>query len=73
MRPKCNNGIREQGLRREQRLGRKEAFYESLGQIIGLEVVKRAVKSSIGLRKISVKTVWRSRPRSKKKKRLLAA
>jgi hypothetical protein len=35
-RSKCNNGIRDRGLRRELRLGRKETFYEGLGQIIGL-------------------------------------
>jgi hypothetical protein len=53
-RPKCNNGIRDRGLRRELHLGSKETFYEALGQIIGVEVAKGAVEFSTGLRKMTV-------------------
>jgi hypothetical protein len=67
--PKRNNGIMDWGLRRELHLGSKETFYEATG----LEVVKRAVESSIWLRKMSVKTLWRSQPPPKYKKRLVAA
>jgi hypothetical protein len=72
-RHKRNNGIRDRGLRRELCLGSKEIFYEALGQINRLEVVKRAVESSVRLRKMSVKILWRSQPPPKRKKRLLAA
>jgi hypothetical protein len=63
----------DQGLRQKLHLGSKEIFYETLEQLIGLEVVKRAVGSSIGLWKMSVKTLWRSQSPPKWKKRLLAA
>jgi hypothetical protein len=59
-RPKRNSAIRERGLRLELCLQSRETFYEAFGQIIGLVVVKRAVESSIRLRKMSVKTLWRS-------------
>jgi hypothetical protein len=44
---------------RDRRYVRKArgVFYETLRQIIGLEVAKRAVEFSIGLRKMSVKTL----------------
>jgi hypothetical protein len=44
----------------ELHLGSKETFYEALGQTVGLQVVKRAVRFSIGLRKVSDWTLWRS-------------
>jgi hypothetical protein len=40
--------------------GSKKVFYEDLGQIIGLKV-----KTSVGLRKMSVKTLWRNQPESR--------
>jgi hypothetical protein len=61
-RPKCNTVIRDRDLRWELPLRSKETFYETLGQIIGLEVVKRTVEFSVGLWKMNVKTLWMSRP-----------
>jgi hypothetical protein len=61
-RPKSNNGISNQRPRRELHLGSKETFYEGLRQIIGLEVTKRAVASSIRVQKMSVTTLLRSPP-----------
>jgi hypothetical protein len=46
--------------REQLHLESKETFYEALGQIIGLEVVKQAVEFSVGLQKMCVKTSWRS-------------
>jgi hypothetical protein len=71
--PKCNNDIRDQGLRQQLCLGSNKTFYEALGQIIGLEVMKQAVEFAIGLQKMSVKTLWRSQPPPKGKKRLHTA
>jgi hypothetical protein len=51
-RPKRNNGIRDLGVRRELHLGSKETFYETLGQTHELDVVKRAIEISIGMRKV---------------------
>jgi hypothetical protein len=72
-RHKSNYGINDRGLRRELCLGSNETFHEVLGQIIELEVEKRAVESSVRLRKMSVKTLCRIRPPPKRKKRLLQA
>jgi hypothetical protein len=47
------NGIGGRSRRQELRLGSKEAFYEALGQTLGMDVVKRALGFSIGLRKVS--------------------
>jgi hypothetical protein len=70
--PKRNNGIKNRGLRRELRLRSKEIFYEALGQIIGPEVVKRVLESSVKLQKLGDWTLRMSRPPPKGKKRLLA-
>jgi hypothetical protein len=69
----CNNGIRSQGLKQQLHLGNNETFYEALEQTIELEIVKRTIAYSVRIRKTSVKTLWRSRPPPKRKKRLLAA
>jgi hypothetical protein len=61
-RPEFNNGIRNQGLRKELRLGSKATFYEVLGQTTGLESVKQTVGTSIRLRKMCIRTLWRGRP-----------
>jgi hypothetical protein len=63
----CNNGIRNRGL------GSKKIFYEALGQTTGLVIAKRIARSSIGIQKTGVKTLWRSWSPPKQKKRRLAA
>jgi hypothetical protein len=65
--PKFNNGIRDRGLKQQLRLRRKGNVNEALKETIALEVVKLAASSSV------TKTLWRSRPPPKRKKRLLAA
>jgi hypothetical protein len=54
---KCNNGVRDRGLRQELRLGSKETFYEALGQIVLPDFTKRAFEFSVGLREMSVKDI----------------
>jgi hypothetical protein len=68
-----NNGIRNWCLKQQLCLGSKQIFYEALGQTIGLEIAKKTARSSIGIRKTSVKTLWRSWSPPKQKKRWLAA
>jgi hypothetical protein len=63
------NGSRGRSRRRELDLGSKGTFYETLGQTIGLEIVKRTVGSSMRIQKTSVKTLWRSWPLPKQKRR----
>jgi hypothetical protein len=48
-------------------------FIRTVGQTHALEVAKRAVESSVRLQKMSVKTLWRSRPVPKLKKSILTA
>jgi hypothetical protein len=59
---KFNSGIRRRSRRQELSLGSKKTFYEALEQTHELEVVKRAVGISIGLRKVSDWTLWKGRP-----------
>jgi hypothetical protein len=67
----CNNGIRNQGLKQQLCLGSKEIFYAVLRQTTGLEFTNRIARSSIRIPKTSVKTLWRSWPPPKWKKRQL--
>jgi hypothetical protein len=45
MQPKCNNGIRDQGMK--QQLGSKGNVNETFRQALMLEIMKRTVGSSI--------------------------
>jgi hypothetical protein len=53
--------------------GKRRAFYEALRKTLELEVVKLASETSVRIVKMSVKTLYRSWPPPKRKKRLLAA
>jgi hypothetical protein len=66
---KFNNDIRDWGLKQELRVGSKKIFHEAFGKIHELEVVKRAVRISVELRKVSDWILWRCRPPPKRKKR----
>jgi hypothetical protein len=65
--PECNNGISNRGLKEQPRLGSKRAFNKTVRQTPGLKIAKRAVEFSVGLRKMSDWTLWRSRPPPKRK------
>jgi hypothetical protein len=65
------NGISGRRWKQELRLGNTELFYEAFVQIIVLEIAKRTVRSSVRNGKTSVRTLLRSRPPPKQKKRLL--
>jgi hypothetical protein len=67
------NGIKDRGLKQQLRLGSEENIYETLNQTIVLKIVKLASGSSIEIRKMSVKIMWRGRPPPKQKKRPPAA
>jgi hypothetical protein len=67
------NGIGGRSRRQELCLGSKETFYVVLGQTHRLEIVKRVVRFSIGLWKVTDWTSWRSQPPPKRKKRLQIA
>jgi hypothetical protein len=64
---KCNNDIRYRGLKQQLRLGSKGNVNETLRGTAVLAVVKLAAGSSVGIQKMSVKTMWRSRPPHKRK------
>jgi hypothetical protein len=59
------NGMRRTGKRR---LERKEADHEIIRQSLGREIVKRIVKSSIGLLKLGDKILWKCRSLPKRKR-----
>jgi hypothetical protein len=71
--PKCNNGIRDRDLKQQLTLGSKGDINEIFRQILRLEIAKKIARFSARIRKMSVKTLWRSRPPSKRKKRLQTA
>jgi hypothetical protein len=63
---KCKNDIRNRSLKQQQRLENKKRHNnrnvnKALRRTIGLEVVRLSVGSSSRIRKLSVKTLWRSR------------
>jgi hypothetical protein len=60
-----NSGVRDRGMKQHLCLGSKEAFYEALGQTIGLEIVKLAARYSARIKKISVKASCRIRSQPK--------
>lgn len=62
MQPKFNNGIRDQGWKKQLGLGTKETFHEALRKTLGLEAVKLAAGSSVRIKKMSIKALWRSWP-----------
>jgi hypothetical protein len=45
-RQKCYNGIRKRNLKQQLCLGSKEASYEALRQVIGLEIMKCTIRTS---------------------------
>jgi hypothetical protein len=68
-RPVCNSGIKDRGARRQLRL-RKQRTSDRIFRKTGeLEIDKRVVGFSIGLRKVRDWTWWRGRPLPKRKKR----
>jgi DNA-binding transcriptional regulator YiaG len=52
---------------------KQRTFNKTIRQTLGLKVEKQAAGFSIGLQEVSHWTLWRSRPSSIQKKRLLAA
>jgi hypothetical protein len=62
-----SNGIRGRSRRQELNLASKRTLYEPLGQTHALEVLKRAVGISIGLRNVTGWASWRCRPLPKRK------
>jgi hypothetical protein len=61
------NGIRGRSRGQKLCLRIQKTVYETLRQTFKLEVMKRAVVTSIRRRKTSVRTLWRFRPRPKRK------
>jgi hypothetical protein len=73
MRQEGTNGTRNQNFEEQLRHGSERTTSGSYEKTLGLEIVKRAVGLSSGLRKIRYWTSWRGRPLPKRKKNLLAA
>jgi hypothetical protein len=82
--PGCNNGIRDRGQKQQLRgsrkikdlceklplhFGYKKATNGIYWKTSGLEIFKRAVGISGGLRRLKVWTLWRGRPPPKRKKK----
>jgi hypothetical protein len=59
---KGGSGIRNRDLMEHIHVGSKRAFSKIIKKTFRLDVVKRAVEFSIGLEKMSERTLWRGWP-----------
>jgi hypothetical protein len=59
---KCNNGIRNRGLKQQLCLENKKTTKKALRQKTGFEIIKLAARSSVRIPKMSVKALWRRQP-----------
>jgi hypothetical protein len=81
--PECNNGIKDQGIKQKLHsrkrikdlgdrlplcLRNERTFSRIYRKTIGLEIVKRAVRISSGMRKIKDWTLWRGQHPPKRKR-----
>jgi hypothetical protein len=64
------SGIRRRSKGEELCLGSQKTLYETLGQIHELEFPKKTAGTSVRLRKMTARTLWRGCSPSKRKKRL---
>jgi hypothetical protein len=71
--PKCKNGIKDRDARWQLRLRKERTSNKTFRHTVELKVAKKIVGTSIKLRKMSVRTLLRSRPPPRRIKRLLAA
>jgi hypothetical protein len=60
--PECNNGIRNQDLKVKLHLGSKGNVNETFRKTLGLEITNRIARSSVRIRNISVRTLWKGQP-----------
>jgi hypothetical protein len=70
MRLEGTNGTRNRDFKEPLRLGNKRTTSGIYRKTIGLEIVKRAVRISSGMRKVTDWTLWRGQPPPKRKKKL---
>jgi hypothetical protein len=68
--PEGINGIRDRDLKKELRLRKEGTSGRVFGKTIGLEIAKRIAASSVKIRKMNLRTLWRGRSHPKRKKRL---
>jgi hypothetical protein len=68
--PEGVNGIRNQDSRQQLGLENTENVNETFKETLGLEITKRIAESSIRIRKMSVRTLWKDEPHPKCKKKL---
>jgi hypothetical protein len=71
--PEGSTGVRNLRTIRRLHLGNERTAGRIFGETFKLEVAKRIAGYSVGLRKITVWTVWGGRPPPKRKQNLLAA
>jgi hypothetical protein len=71
--PECNNGIRNQDFKEQLRLGSERTSSGIYRKALVPGIVRRTVRSSVRMRIMSIRTLWRSRPPPKRKKSILAA
>jgi hypothetical protein len=68
MRLEGTNGTRNRNFKEQLRLGIERTTSGIYRKTIGLEIVKRSVKISSGMRKVTDWTLWKGRPPPKRKR-----
>jgi hypothetical protein len=71
--PKGSHGVKNRDAKEQLRLRSERTSGGIFGKTFGLEVAKRAARSSVMMRKITDWTLWRGRPPPKRKKSLFTA
>jgi hypothetical protein len=64
------NGIRGQSRRQQLQLESTGNVNETFREILGLEIAYKIAGSSVRIRKMSARSLWRGRPPPKRKKKL---
>jgi hypothetical protein len=59
MQQECNNGIKNRDLKEQLCLGSKGNVNKTFRETLGLEITNRIARSSVTIRKMSVRTLWR--------------
>jgi hypothetical protein len=62
------NGTRNRDFKEQLHLGNERTTSRIYRKTIGLEIVKRALRISSGMRKVTDWTLWRGRPPPKRKR-----
>jgi hypothetical protein len=71
--PQCKGGVRDESWIQKLRVGGSKTLYDTVRQILGLEVATRVVELSVGMREIRDGICWKARPPSDMKENVTSS